>query len=519
MRSAVSTQAAATDWLAHVSAEFQRRPGVYVVAIVVALVHLATQGRYDAHRNELYFLACGWRPDFGYVDQPPLVPLIAAATQIFGESIWLLRLPATVVGVGLVLLCAAFARLVGGRERAEFVAALAAGIAPGLMGLSSKLTTSTFEPIAWTGAAYLLTRAILNNRPRDIVSMGVVAGLAMEAKWGIAVWLVALAAGVVATPARRIVLQPQVWIGASVAIALAAPNLIWQWTHGWPFFDVILPHLESQKDYAGNPLEFMFRQAQSMNLALAPLWLAGAVAPFVLERLRSLRFLAIAFVLTCAFYGLKHGTNYYLFPVYPTMFALGAVAVEGLWTWALAGWLAMAFAFSAQAAPVVLPILDPPALLRYMEFMRIKPRPIEAASVGAPITHGFSDELGWRDMVKSVATVFRSLPAEDQAKAAILAANYGEAAALDVYGPAEGLPTPISGHNQYWLWGPRGHDGSVVLYVGGNLERWRPLCRSVEVAGAFGGPYVMPYENRQIILCRGMRRPLDEMWPRLKRFR
>ncbi|MFO1114603.1 MAG: hypothetical protein U1E28_02905 [Beijerinckiaceae bacterium] len=324
----------------------------------------------------------------------------------------------------------------------------------------------------------------------------------------------------IATPARRIVLKPQVWTGAAIAVGLAAPNLIWQWAHGWPFFDVILPHLESQRDYAGNPWQFEYRQALSMNIVLAPLRLAGAVAPFVIERLRPVRNLAIAFLLTSAFYCLKHGTNYYLFPVYPTMFVVGAVAVEPLWKWARWTWMTAAIVVSAQVAPVVLPLLDPPTLLHYMDFMKIKPRPIEAASVGAPITHSFSDELGWRDMVKSVSAAFHALPAEDQAKVAIIASNYGEAAALDVYGAVEGLPTPVSGHNQYWLWGPRGHDGSVVLYVGGNVERWRPLCRSIEVVGTFGGPYVMPYENnRSIVLCRGMRRPLDEMWPRMKRFR
>src|ERR1700761_8904708 len=190
---------------------FARQPVVWVVAALVALVHAATAGRYDAQRNELYFLVCGWHPDFGYVDQPPLVPLIAAATQLFGINIWMLRLPATLVAIGLVLLCASLARLLGGGSRAAVLAAIAAGIAPGLAWLSSHLTTSTFEPIAWTGAAFLLTRAILNDRRSDLIWVGVLAGLAMEAKWGIAVWLVALGVGVLAAPARRIVLWWQLW--------------------------------------------------------------------------------------------------------------------------------------------------------------------------------------------------------------------------------------------------------------------------------------------------------------------
>jgi hypothetical protein len=496
-----------------------RDPAVWITALLVAILHLATGGG-DAHRNELYFLACGFRPDFGYIDQPPLVPLIAAATQLFGVNVWLLRLPAAVAAVGLVLLCAAFARLLGGGSRAAFIAALAAGIAPGLVGLMSKLTTSTFEPIAWTGVAFLLTRAVMQDRRRDLLWMGVVAGLALQAKWGIAIWLVGLAAGVIATPARRILLWPQTWIGALIAVAITAPNLIWQSSHGWPFFDVIRPHLDSQKDFTGAWWEFELRQAFSMNIVLAPLWLAGAVAPFIDRRLAAARFLAIGFVLTSAFYWYERGTNYYLFPVYASMFTVGAVACERLGRWIVGAWLAVALAASALVMPVVLPILDPPTLQRYMEVTRTKPRAFQAASVGAPLTQGFSDSIGWRDMEKSVAAAFRALPPEDQARTAILASNYGEAAALDVYGRADGLPTPLSGHNQYWLWGPRGHDGSLILHVGGNPDRWRTLCRSVETVGTFGGPYVMPYENnRPIFLCRGLRRPLGEIWDRLKRYR
>src|ERR1700742_4746059 len=130
---------------------FSRQPAVWLVAALVGLVHAATAGRYDAQRNELYFLVCGWHPDFGYVDQPPLVPLIAAATQLAGISTWMLRLAATIAAVAIVFLAASFARLLGGGARAATFAAIAVAIAPGLAGLMSHLTTSTFEPIARLG--------------------------------------------------------------------------------------------------------------------------------------------------------------------------------------------------------------------------------------------------------------------------------------------------------------------------------------------------------------------------------
>jgi 4-amino-4-deoxy-L-arabinose transferase-like glycosyltransferase len=503
-----------------IKAAFSRQPVVWVVALLVAVVHAATAGRYDAQRNGLYFLVCGWHPDFGYVDQPPLVPLIAAATQVFGISVWMLRLPATIAAVGLVFLCAAFARLLGGGSRAAVFAAVAAGIAPGLAGLGSHLTTSTFEPIAWTAAAYLLTRAMSRETRFDLVWVGALAGLAMEAKWGIAVWLVGLGIGVAVTPARRMLLWWQLWLGLAIAAVLFAPNLIWQWWHGWPFFEVILPHLDSQKNYTGPFWQFEWRQAWSMNIALAPLWLAGAVGPFIDRRLAGARFLAIGFVLTTVFYFLQRGTNYYLFPVYPTMFVVGAVLCERLNVWVTRGWIAVALGVSALFAPIVLPILQPSQLQRYMEAAGIRPEPIEAAGVGAPLTQSLSDEFGWRELEKQVAAVFHGLSPQDQARAAILASNYGQAAALDVYGGADRLPPVLSGQNQYWLWGPRGYDGSLIIHVGGNVERWRPICGSIETVGMTGNPYAMPYENgRPIFICRDLKPPLNRLWDRLKRYR
>jgi 4-amino-4-deoxy-L-arabinose transferase-like glycosyltransferase len=511
---------AAPDIRWSVMAIFRRQPVVWLVALLVGIVHAATAGRYDAQRNELYFLVCGWHPDFGYVDQPPLVPLIAAVTQIFGVNIWLLRLPATIATVALVLLCAAFARLLGGSARAASLAAIAAGIAPRLAALTSHLTTSTFEPIAWTAAAYLLTRAVLHERRSDLIWIGVLCGGAMEAKWGIAVWLVALAVGVVATAARRMLLWWQLWLGIAIAALLFAPNLIWQWWHGWPFFEVILPHLESQKNFTGPFWQFEWRQALSMNVALAPLWLAGAVGPWIDRRLADARFLSVGFVLTTAFYFLERGTNYYLFPVYPTMFAVGAVTCERLNAWIARGWIAVSLGVSALMAPVVLPILEPSLLQRYMAATGIRPQPIEAAGVGAPLTQGLSDEFGWRELEQQVAAIFRRLSAEDQARVAIIASNYGQAAALDVYGRRDNLPSALSGHNQYWLWGPRGHDGSLIIHVGGDVERWRKICGSVEPVSQTSNPYAMPYENdRAIFICRDLRMPLDRLWSRLKRFR
>lgn len=498
------------------------RQGLFVwsIAALTCVLHAAVAGHYHMFRNELYFIVCGRHPAFGYVDQPPLVPLLAAATQWFGLNAWLLRLPALAAAVAIVPLSAEFARLLGGRTVSVVMAAVAAAIAPALAALTATLTTSTFEPLAWTACAYFVARAVTRDDRRAWIWAGLIAGVSMEAKYGIAMWLLALFVGFLFTASRRVLTRRHCWFGVAIAAAIAAPSLVWQTVHGWPFLTVIFQHHVAGTNFTGSPLIFEAGQILAMNFLLAPLWIAGVIAPFLVPELKPVRFLSVAFVAVTVINVAAGGKDYYLFGAYPTMFAVGAVALGRLRSWVVALWLIGATAAFAVAAPLALPILDPPALARYLARTHLKPRPDEAAAVGAPLTQVFSDEMGWRALERQVASVYHSLPASDQKKAAILATNYGEAAAIDVYGRADGLPPAICGQNQYYLWGPRGHDGSVIIHINGDPNLWRHFCRSVEIAGTFGAPYAMPYENgRPIFICRGLRFNLVKAWRHFRRYR
>ena len=384
-------------------------PIAWSFAALLAIVCLGLAGRYDTFRNELYFIACGRHPAFGYADLPPLVALLAAATQLFGDHTWTLRLPAIAALVALVPLTAAFARTLGGNRTSAWMAGVAVGLAPVMVALAGTLTTSSFEPIAWTACAYLLARAAIDGDRRALPWMGVIAGLSLEAKYGIGIWLIALGIGVVLSSARRIFASRQLWYGALACAVIGAPSLIWQALHGWPFF-VMIHYATTRKNLTGGPIRFEVGQVLAMNFVLAPLWIAGVVAPFSSARLRPARFLSIAFVAATAIVIGSHGKDYYLTPAYPTMFAAGAVACEGLARWLRALWFAAAAAMFIPVAPVVLPILDPPALARYLDRTHLRPRANELTAIGAPLTQVFSDELGWRRMEQRVAAVYRSLP-------------------------------------------------------------------------------------------------------------
>jgi hypothetical protein len=486
------------------------------VAAVVAIVHLMVAGQYDVFRNELYFIICGRHPAFGYVDQPPLVPLLAAATQAFGIHIWLLRLPAVIAAVLLVPLTVGLAQLLGASTRGAWLAAVAAAGATLVTAMTATLATSTFEPIAFTAVAYFLVRAIVLREARGFWWAGIIAGVAFQARYGVAVWGIGLALGLALAGPHAVFRSRDFWIGALFAAAIALPNLLWQAVHGFPFLELVAN--DNSGNFTGTPLEFTIGQILSVNIVLAPLWIAGIIAPFASTRLKPYRFLSMAFVVTALFILTTHGKSYYMAGAYPAMFALGAAACAALPRVLIGLWAVLIAANAALSLPLVLPVIPPDRLQRMLDRMAFRPPPIERAGIGAPLMQMLSDEFGWRDLARTVEAAYAALPPADRIKTAIFASNYGEAAAIDFFGTK--LPPALSGNNQYYLWGPRGYDGALVLAVNVDPAKWSAICGSSQIVAHFGtSPYAMPYEqDRPILLCRGMHPPLPQLWPSFRHF-
>lgn len=486
------------------------------VAAVVAVMHLAVATQYGAFRNELYFIICGRHPAFGYVDQPPLVPLLAALTQSAGINLWLLRLPAIIAAVLLVPVTVSFAQLLGATTRGAWLAAVASATSYLLTSMTATLGTSTFEPISFTLIAYFLTRAVLLAEPRSFLWAGFVTGLAFEARYGAFFWVLWLVLGLGLAGPRSAFRSRDFWIGALIFVVLALPNVIWQGVAGFPFLELV--RNDNSGNFTGTPFQFTMAQVFAGNMLLAPLWVTAIVAPFISRRLSTFRFLSIAFVLMAIFILVSHGKMYYLAGPYPSLFALGAAACTRLPRLLIALWAVLAVANGAFGLPLVLPVVPPDRLKNMMDHMNPRPQPIEAAGIGAPLMQMLSDEFGWPELARDVETAYAALPPGDRAKAAIFATNYGDAAAIDFYG--KGLPPALSGNNNYYLWGPRGYDGSVVIAVNVDPEQWSRICDSAQVVGTFGtSPYAMPYErDRPIVLCRGMHPPLPQLWPAFKHY-
>ena len=489
------------------------------LAAAVFVLRLPLANRYDVFRDELYFIVCGRHPAFGYVDQPPLVPLLSAGFYALGHQTWLLRLPAVLSGAALVWLTVRFARLLGGGDGAAWTAGIMAALAPMFFGMFATFNTTVFEPVAWTAVAYALARAALLDDRRALVWAGIVAGVAMEAKYAIPSWLIALGIGLLFTPERRLLARRELWLGVALAVVIALPSIAWQAAHGWPFAELV--RAAGDKNTAVPPIAFIANQIFVMNPLFAPIWIAGVAAPFAWRDLAPARFIAIAYVAVAALIIASHGKDYYLAAAYPPLFALGAVAFERFVQRAVLriAYLTAAVAFSAIAAPISLPILPPPALITYMQRLHVAPAQSEKSFAGTALPQEFADQLGWHDYVRQTGTAWSSLPPDVRAHTSVLVDNYGEAAAIDVYGAEYGLPPALSGHNQYYLWSLRGQPATDILRVQNHLERLRPHCAEVRRLGTTSSPYAMAYENgKNIAYCRRLHPPLAQLWPDLKNY-
>lgn len=462
-------------------------------------------GRYDLFRDELYFIVCGQHPALGYADQPPLVPLMAAGLYQVGHSALWVRLPAVLAAGLLPLLTIRLIRLLGGGRLALWIGAVAVCAAPLLVGLTGVLNTTAFEPLAWTALTMLLVRGIRDADDRALLIAGLVAGITLEAKYALLLWAAGLAVGILVTPQRRLLLRPAFWGAAALAGAIAAPSLIWQALHGFPFVELSRAAAVKNADI---PIgAFLLNQFAIMNPALAPVWLAGLVAPFVSPRLRNLRFIAIAWLVHLVLVRFGHGKDYYLAASYPSLFAIGAVALAPLVRTRPRKVVLGAFGLAAAGAialagPLVLPLLPPERLAAYLSATGMAPQAQEKSFKGTALPQIYADQLGWHDFAAQVDAAWAKIPSTDRAMTAINADNYGEAAALDLY---TDLPPALSGHNQYYLWGLRGQRPANLLFITDADEDLRGICTTVERLGTTQSQWAMAYENgKQITLCRGI---------------
>jgi 4-amino-4-deoxy-L-arabinose transferase-like glycosyltransferase len=474
------------------------RAPVFSAMAALAVVLTATSGRYGYHRDELYFRML--HPAWGYIDEPPLTPLLARAfNRAIADEVWAMRIPATVAAVAAVYVLALITRELGGGRTAQALCAWGYAFAALPLVMGHALLTSTIDLPVWPAVVLCVIRAQLRRQPRWWLAAGLVVGLSMYNKLLVAVLLVALGAGLAFVGPRRLLWSKWVIGGIALALVIGSPNLIYQATHHWP--QLSMGRALSDNN-AGSVRIIMWPFLLIiLGPPLVPIWIAGIVRLVRAPEWRPVRFVAAAFPVLLVLVFAMGSQFYYPFGLLAVLFAAGCVpAARWMVRWRR-DFVVAGVALNAAVSLVLgLPLVPLSAL----------------GSTPVPgINQVAQDSVGWPVYVRQIAAVFTSLPAVARTRVAIVASNYGEAGAIERYGPHYRLPRVYSGQNQLWYDARPPATATSVIFVGGQFDDMRSLFRSCAVVARLDNEVGVDNEEQgePIAVCRNPIGGWATVWP------
>ena len=500
----------------------------YLLAMLQFVLLMVFNANYGYFRDELYYIACTKHLAFGYVDQPPLsIVILWLNRMVLGDSLYALRfLPALTSSI-VVVLAALTAGKLGGGKFAQGMAALSAVAAHGLIGHGKLFSMNPFDVLFWTLAAYAVISIFRDDRPKLWMLYGLVVGLGLENKYSVGFSIIGLVAGLLLTRQRKHLADKWFWCGAGIATLVFLPHVIWEATNGFPSLEFMRNASENKNINLG-AVDFLIGQIKDINVLNAPLWLGGIYFFWKHEggRYRPLAwYYPVVFVVMVA----GHAKIYYLSAIYPAFLAGGAVLFEQIiqktsWNWLNPAYATLVALMAIIILPLAVPVLPVEQLVKYEHTLGLVPRPDEHSSLGE-LPQYYADQFGWKEMVDSITTAYRTLSPEEQAHCFIFVRNYGEAGAVDFFGKEYGLPDARCAHNSYWFWGPGKETGDIAIIVGNsrtledNLADLRRRYKSVQLITTTRAKYSMPFENgRYIFVCKGMNTTFQQLWPTEKFF-
>jgi 4-amino-4-deoxy-L-arabinose transferase-like glycosyltransferase len=499
---------------------------VWAIAAANLLFHIYFNNRYGYFRDEFDYLACARHLAWGYVDQPPLVPFLARISgEVLGYSLRAIRfLPALASSI-LIIQTAAIARELGGKRFAILLSAVCVLVAPQYLSNGSLLGTNCLEPNLWMACAYFVILAIKRNDPRYWLWFGVLAGLGLEEKYSIALFGAGVVAGLLLTEQRRAFFNKWIWIGGAAAFAIFLPNVIWNLHYHWPFLQLMHNIRSEGRDVVLSAGQYFLQQILLVNPLTAPIWIAGVFAFLFWPRLKPFRVLGWSYVVCYSVFFALHGKNYYLAPIYPMLLASGSVVVDSALSRPLVLWLKpiiviLLLANGLYLLPITVPVLTPDRFIAYMEKLPFKLPVMEHAHARAKLPQWYADQFGWQEIVAETSVAWNQLSPEERRDCGIFAQDYGQAGAIDFFGPKYGLPASLSGHQTWFLWGPRGYSGSCMIVLDDSRERLEELWANVQFVGTSAdNPYALE-KQIDVYICRGSKfGTMAQLWPEIKHWR
>jgi hypothetical protein len=484
---------------------------------VHVVVNLITP--YEFHRDELLYLAMGRHLQLWAMDFPPAIALLSAAARaVVGDSLVGIRMVPALAGTALVVLAALLARELGGGWRAQALTALCVIANPLFLRSANLLQPVVLDQLTWGLALLALARLLGGYGPGSWLVLGLALGLGLLVKLSVGVIGIAIAVAILLSRLRRALPTPWPWAALLLALAIGSPTLVGQVRLGWPALGS-LADLSALQLERITPLDFLLGQilwGPSTLLALA-----GAAGLFWSRRLEAFRGLGIACLTAFGLLLVLHGKAYYIGPIYPVLFAAGAVQVEALGESVTAefvnwGTVTVLVGYALLVSPLGLPYLWPLRMSIYVRSLGLTEAVRTNTGEVGELPQDYADMIGWKQQAEAVGRIYRSLPANQRAEAVILAGNYGEAGALELYGPRYQLPPPVSPAGSYWFFGPGPRPGRVVLALGLDPVILGMGFHTVREVGRVGHRWMVAEERDvPIILATGPRRSLQQVWPSL----
>jgi hypothetical protein len=480
-------------------------------------------GAYGFFRDEFYYIACSNHLAWGYVDQPPFSILMLKITRfILGDSLTAIRLLPALLGAATVFISGKIAKELGGGIFAQSVAAICLIIAPINLAINSTYSMNSFDLFFWALSFYLLILIIKDGSKNLWYFLGVIIGLGLMNKISMLWFGGGLFAGLILTKHRKLLITKEPWIAFFIAVIIFIPYVIWQIQNNYPTLEFMRNALKN-KYVLQSPIDFVKTLILMENPITFPIWIMGLYYLLLNKNLKEFRITGIIFIAVLIVLLLNPSSKAeYLSSSFLVLFAGGGLFLEYLFEGRKFFWLKPAviaiLALSMWVAPLAAPVLPVQSYIKYAEFFGVKPSSSEKNEIGE-LPQFFADMFGWKEMTIQIANVYDQLtPAEKQA-CVIFCGNYGEAGAINFYGKKYDLAPAISGHNNYFLWGPVRKNISVVIVIGSSKKSLSNVFGEIIPADTLHLKYSMPYENNQPVwICRQPKKTIQEIWPSTKHY-
>lgn len=471
---------------------------VYAIALVSVVAHLLVAGNYGYFRDELYYMMDGRHLAFGYVDQPALIGWLAALMNVLaGDNLVALHVIPALVNGALIVVTGLMARELGGGRFSQALAALGSAVTLVFMATGSLFSMDPIDELVWAVGAYVLIRLLKEQRPRLWLLFGLVAGIGLFNKLTILFFGLAVVLALLLTPERRYLRSRWLWLGGLVAAAFLLPYALWNAINGFPTLD-FWRHYGGLS--GGGPVGFLGNQIFAVNPFAVPLVICGLWFYFRAPAGKPYRALGWAYVLLYIIFTLLNAKSYFLAPAYPMLYAAGAIVIERAASKPKRAWLRPAYVAVLVIsglffAPLAMPVLPPVTFVADYGWLTGAGSGAAGQSNAGAFPQYLGDRFGWDTMTATIARVYDSLPAGERSQACILTQNYGEASALDIFGPRYHLPPAISGHNNFYLWGPGNCSGQVLITVNFTRSDLEKSYGSVTQAATITCVYCQAEEN------------------------